>query len=56
MGKDDSKGANAADVDVYFNQIRQIIKQYRSLNERLSKMNKKKHALQIPDLLVRGDH
>lgn len=36
-GKEDkAKGANAADVDVYFNQIKQVIKQYRCAARRRS--------------------
>ena len=38
---------------MYFNQIRQVIKQYRIVVEKLSKMkNKKKYAIEIPDLLL----
>ena len=45
----------ARQVEIYFNQIRQIIKQYRVLVEKLGgmKSKKKKFALEIPDLLVR---
>ena len=39
---------------MYFNQIKQVIKQYRVVVEKLSKMKnkKKKFALEIPDLLL----
>lgn len=38
---------------MYFNQINQLIKQYRVVVEKLSKMkNKKKYAIEIPDLLL----
>lgn len=38
---------------MYFNQIKQLIKQYRVVVEKLSKMkNKKKYAIEIPDLLL----
>ena len=52
--KKTGKGANAADVDSYFNQIVDVTKQYRNLVDRLSKMTMKRHAIAIADLLVSG--
>ena len=53
MAKDKPKGASAADVDIYFDQIVDNTKLYRNLVDRLKKMNMKKHAIAIADLLVR---
>jgi hypothetical protein len=53
MGKEE-KGGNIQDVEVYFNNIKALIRQYRSLVDKLATMtNKKKHAAALPDLLVR---
>ena len=52
-GADNSRGL--ADVEVYFNQIRSVIKHYKRIVEKLEAIkNDKKSALEKIDLIVRG--
>lgn len=57
MGNKDT-GGRVEDVDRYLKDISRLIKQYRSLVEKLTVMakNKKKNAAAIPDLLLERKH
>ena len=52
-GKKEDKGGNVADADVYLNQIKEIVKQYRRQVDQLTSMRAKTRNLKREEICVR---
>jgi hypothetical protein len=55
-GKKEDKGGNVADADVYLNQIRDIVKQYRRQVDQLTSMRAKTRNQKREEICVRVSH
>ena len=52
-GKKEDKGGNVADADVYLNQIKEIVKQYRRQVDQLTNMRAKTRNVKREEICVR---